>query len=258
MDQLRGQDWATITQIWGELHEIGVADPDRAWGHLRERLGQVMGVDQGFTTIHGQVAPMPADPLLGYRPIFHETYGEGAARIDRAMAEWHAQGQSFLADPVLGQVVRGHGRQRTFIQRLSVDRQAFDRSYIRQIFKCAQVEDRIVSVFPIADGLEITFGFDRKLGGGRFSASDEQVIAALAAGMVPLAKACVRSRGLMPGQQSLSPRERDVLRFLLGPLSEKEIADRLDLSATYVHQVVKAVYRKLGVRSRPGLMSMWI
>ena len=49
-----------------------------------------------------------------------------------------------------------------------------------------------------------------------------------------------------------------MLRYLLGPLSEKEIAHELDLSTGWLHQVVVSIYRKLNVRSRPELMSIWL
>ena len=42
---------------------------------------------------------------------------------------------------------------------------------------------------------------------------------------------------------------------LLGGASEKEIADRMGLSAHTVHQYVKSIYRAFGVRSRAELMA---
>ena len=59
-----------------------------------------------------------------------------------------------------------------------------------------------------------------------------------------------------PGQDTaLSPRESETLEQLLGGGSEKEIADRMGLSAHTVHQYVKAVYRAFRVRSRAELMA---
>jgi DNA-binding CsgD family transcriptional regulator len=54
---------------------------------------------------------------------------------------------------------------------------------------------------------------------------------------------------------SLSRRVTETLEQLLGGASEKEIADRMGLSAHTVHQYVKAVYRAFRVRSRAELMA---
>ena len=55
--------------------------------------------------------------------------------------------------------------------------------------------------------------------------------------------------------ESLSPRLRQTLDCLLEGDSEKEIADRLGLSTTTIHQYVTALYRHFGVQSRAQLMA---
>jgi len=55
--------------------------------------------------------------------------------------------------------------------------------------------------------------------------------------------------------EGLSPRLRQTLGCLLEGHSEKEIADRLGLSATTIHQYVTALYRHFGVQSRAQLMA---
>jgi LuxR family maltose regulon positive regulatory protein len=52
------------------------------------------------------------------------------------------------------------------------------------------------------------------------------------------------------GHDSLTPRERTVLRLLAQGSSKREIADELQVSFNTVHSHTKAVYRKLGVSSR--------
>ena len=56
-------------------------------------------------------------------------------------------------------------------------------------------------------------------------------------------------------ERVLSRRAAQTLGELLSGLSEKEIADRMGLSAHTVHQYVKTVYRAFGVRSRAELMA---
>jgi hypothetical protein len=57
-----------------------------------------------------------------------------------------------------------------------------------------------------------------------------------------------------PGERDFSPRRQRLLRQTLACLvegdSERQVADRLDLSYATTHQYVPALYRHLGVRSR--------
>jgi DNA-binding CsgD family transcriptional regulator len=55
--------------------------------------------------------------------------------------------------------------------------------------------------------------------------------------------------------QRLSPRLGDVLRGLARGLSEKQLADELQLSQHTVHDYVKALYRRIGVSSRGELLA---
>jgi len=56
----------------------------------------------------------------------------------------------------------------------------------------------------------------------------------------------------------LTPRERDVLRLLVRGDGAKEVAWRLGLSAHTVAGYVKALHRRLGVRSRGELLARFI
>lgn len=56
----------------------------------------------------------------------------------------------------------------------------------------------------------------------------------------------------------LTPTERKVLHLLLTEASEKGIANQLGLATSTTHQHVIAIFRKFGVRSRAGLMSLWL
>lgn len=59
----------------------------------------------------------------------------------------------------------------------------------------------------------------------------------------------------MMADAALAPHEQRVLRLLLSPATEKQIAASLGLSVATTHSYVTAIYRKLGARSRAGVMS---
>lgn len=56
----------------------------------------------------------------------------------------------------------------------------------------------------------------------------------------------------------LSPRQREVLALLLTSVTEHAVAKLLQISPHTVHVYVKQVYRLHGVRSRAGLMALFI
>jgi FixJ family two-component response regulator len=52
--------------------------------------------------------------------------------------------------------------------------------------------------------------------------------------------------------------ERRVARLLLTDQKEKQIAHALGLGFDTTHNHVSEIYRKFGVRSRAGLMALWL
>ena len=60
------------------------------------------------------------------------------------------------------------------------------------------------------------------------------------------------------GGMAVSPRQRQVLDYLLAGHSEKQIAEKLRLSRNTVHHHVKALHRHFGVSSRSELLARWV
>jgi two-component system nitrate/nitrite response regulator NarL len=57
-----------------------------------------------------------------------------------------------------------------------------------------------------------------------------------------------------PGPKELTPRERQVISFVLDGLTNKEIADRLEVSETAVKGTLQQLFKKAGVRTRSQLV----
>lgn len=58
--------------------------------------------------------------------------------------------------------------------------------------------------------------------------------------------------------EALAARDEQVLSALKAGLTERQVADALGLSPHTVHSHVKAVYRRVGVKSRAQLLSLWM
>jgi DNA-binding CsgD family transcriptional regulator len=61
-----------------------------------------------------------------------------------------------------------------------------------------------------------------------------------------------------PSACELSPRLQQTLQGLLNGLSEKQIAERLCISPTTLHEYVTTLYRRFNVSGRSELMARWI
>ncbi|WP_269792840.1 PAS domain S-box protein [Stenotrophomonas sp. Iso1] len=60
------------------------------------------------------------------------------------------------------------------------------------------------------------------------------------------------------GVARLAPHEKKVLQLLLTEATEKQIAEQLCLAVSTTHSYVTHIFRKFGVRSRAGLMALWL
>lgn len=66
------------------------------------------------------------------------------------------------------------------------------------------------------------------------------------------------SHGPLTAQGPMPLHQRKVLLLMVTGLSEKQIADRLDISTNTAHQYVSTLFRRYGVRNRPSLMARWL
>ena len=109
--------------------------------------------------------------------------------------------------------------------------------------------------FPINSDAESHFGFyARKV----FTDGDYELLAYALRGIKWFHRQLMLTSGPLVARSPLTPTERKVLGLLLTKASEKQIADQLGLAASTTHQHVVALFRKFGVRSRAGLMSLWL
>lgn len=88
-----------------------------------------------------------------------------------------------------------------------------------------------------------------------FDAGQCEVLLLLMEATSDLHRKAMNGYGVFQEQQSLSPRERDILRELLTTASEKQIASHLGLTVRTTHQYVTSVYRKMNAHSRAELMA---
>ena len=140
-------------------------------------------------------------------------------------------------------------------RQLVADRDWYRSPNVQELRRRAHIDDCIYSNYQLGQpGRAVGIAFHRPWGDRPFSQRDVAVIDAFH-------RACPLYR--LPGpppmpSAGLTPRQSDVLSFLHGGDSEKQIAARLGLSAHTVHVHVKSIYRHFQVNSRGELMSLWL
>lgn len=145
-----------------------------------------------------------------------------------------------------------------------IERRQWERSVLfNEFFRPCGIDDRMLSgcrLPPDEAGRPRKYQnitVYRALGGRPFSSRDRRIIRLLHRELRPLIGRQLASAE-EPSASQLSPRLRQVLGCLLEGDSEKQIAGRLGLTPSTVHQYVKAVYRHFGVHSRAELLVRWI
>lgn len=115
----------------------------------------------------------------------------------------------------------------------------------------------ILSTYALQPGVCSGIGFHRRLGKPEFTERDRTIVHLVFQQVEWLH----RDNAKIPINRTLlnlSQRERQVLIFLMGGDSLKQVAKRLQLSHHTVGDYVKSIYRQLGVNSRAELMSHFI
>lgn len=111
---------------------------------------------------------------------------------------------------------------------------------------------------PMRAGMRMHLTLMRAAGGEPFVDAHRALLEMALAGLTRWLHWLTLSHGPVLTTGPLPPHQRKVLLLLLTGLSEKQIADKLDLSTNTAHQYVTSLYRRFGVRNRPSLTAQWL
>ncbi|GAA5126331.1 helix-turn-helix transcriptional regulator [Luteolibacter yonseiensis] len=133
--------------------------------------------------------------------------------------------------------------------------------HYKRYYEDGGITDRILVGFPVGPDHESLFLIDRfhaKPPARLFTLREATLAGDAVRGVPELHRRLFLGNGLMMGDKLLSPMERQILRGLLNGLAEKEIAMSTGQQVTTLHKYVTALYTRFGVKSRPGLMALWL
>lgn len=258
---MNGVDREPVFRLWDELAAFPSAEIDQAWRHLAQTIASWIGADTGFwvgTVRMLDGAHAERDAMHGWRvkaiTFLHPPSEEEQLAAQRAVA---------TRPPDLGMAtiaaVRGSGRFR--VHRLHdgfIDLEAFrETDYFQSHFVAFGIDDQLWVASPTSPETEAYFVFNRR-GAARFSEVDAALAGFALRGLSWFHRQMFYSHGLLVAQEPLTPTQRQVLHLLLSEKTEKEIAAELGQSFHTTHTHVKDIFRKYGVKSRTGLMAIWL
>lgn len=253
-------DEERIHGIWDELSDIEASRPEEAAAFLMTALCRITGARHA--TWAGAIRIATADhddPLEGWRVASMQALPTSAEppppapeeRFRAILKIWDRR----EIDPSFLLPLRDVGRFRTYAFRRDLPRSWFSSPFYREHYRAAGIHDAAFVAFPLNGDCESHFGFyaDR-----RFRDADIARLALALRGVKWFHRRLMLSYGLLVASAPMTPTERAVLRLLLTDASEKHIALRVGIAVSTTHQHILSIYGKFGVRSRAGLMSLWL
>lgn len=247
----------TIFQLWDKLADFGADQSAQAVSHLMsflcDRAGAWNATWAGAIRVGSKGDD---DPLQGWRV--------GAVQALRPIAPHSDEGhfKDILRiwdrrqiDPSFLLPMRDLGAFRTYSFRRELPESWFRSAFYERHYASVGTFDAVFIAFPLNEDCESHFGFYSHK---RFTDAEIELLAYALRAIKWFHRNLMLSRGLLMASSPLTPAELRVLRLLLTGSTEKEIAGFVDMTPPTAHQYVVGIYRKFGVRSRAGLMSLWL
>jgi DNA-binding CsgD family transcriptional regulator len=256
VDEVHTDSLTEAAQLWDELaDEPGTGKATRI--HLMERLAARLNAQNVAWIAAVRTAIDRNDPLRGWR-IAALNYLHAEAIHEEVVREMKRRWARREVDPFNVSGVLGAGTFRATTLRRSMPEAWFEDEYYRIFYAGRGIFDALWVSAPVTDDAESFFIFHRSRSAGAFGDADVTLASLVLRGIKWLHRRWMLEHGLLVASKPLSPTERHVLVELLSDAKEAEVARRLSLTPATVHEYVKTLFRKFGVSSRPGLMSLWL
>lgn len=245
------------------IHELAAGETSKALARFKRLLEQRLCGHQcmwmaSFRGDYGRDF-WQTELMDGWKVIDISTPLHG--RLDYAVEKeiYFALAKEHGLDPQAEFTIRNAGKTRVHLIEDAISIEQWDDHWMSEVLQGQGSCDRMAGVFNLSEVSESVFILDRPPGGDRFTRADADAFYELLTEFPRLHYWLMLERGIVsPAQKPLSPKEREVLRELLGGRTETEIAEHLELTKGVLHNYVTALYRNYGVSSRYELVQLWL
>jgi DNA-binding CsgD family transcriptional regulator len=237
--RLRLRDVRDVFRLIGEVRELG-ADPKVWRPHMVKRLRQLFGAEIVISSeVHAQTTKVPGQLKvidIGWGCDSEDNLWDiHTERDDENLESWR-----IAAGQVPEQAAAGEGA-------VEVPVRPIKPVYGGQSFVLSQYS------LPHINAVD-QLGLHRAYGDEAFSSAEHRLVRLFHTELGRLWKRDVLRDAQNP-HQDLPPRLSQTLAELLAGRSEKEIANRLELSRHTIHNYVKALHQRFEVSSRGELLA---
>jgi len=250
-----------IHRLWDEMADFGADQAQAATRHLKSTLCREVGAWNatwgGAVRLEkGPFHSSTDDPLGGWRVAVTQLLHPIAPRSEEGpfrdiLDQWDRR----EIDPSFLLPMRSVGQFRNYSFRRDLPPEWFDSPFYRSHYASIGVHDAVFVGFPINADAESHFGFYSHQ---TFRQADIDLLSYALRSLKWFHRQIMLTSGVLIAESPLTPAEHRVLKLLLTEASEKQIAEQIGLAVSTVHQYVVTVFRKYGVNSRAGLMSLWL
>jgi DNA-binding CsgD family transcriptional regulator len=198
------------------------------------------------------------DPMKGWRSRAISFLTPSQARLENNKAHYRRI-ESGQVDPSIIANLSEAGSFRINIAHEMVPPGWYESEFYQTLFKPQQIVDVIFVATPIGPDTESWLAFER-IGEGKqyFGSKERELLGYSLRPMKWLHRQLVLHYGVMQASEPLKPAERRVLKSLLSPKTEQEIAEEHGLTQATIHTYCTRIYRKFNVRGRAGLTALWL
>lgn len=248
----------SISRLWDELADFDASGHDEALAHLMAGLCRLLDAQNASWFGAVRLPDVAAsDPLQGWRPRFVR-YLHATEPLEAATREMKARLEQPGPDITVIRNISFAGRLRANRLVDLAPPEWFQSDWYRNYFAAVGRADAIWAGCPVNADTEVYFGIFRDGDHAPFTRADCDLTVAALRGLRWFHRQYLLSHGVLVASTPLVPAEREVLQGLLAGLSEKQIAAAQNRTLNTVHEYVKAIYRKFGVKSRASLMALWL
>jgi DNA-binding CsgD family transcriptional regulator len=250
-----------IHQLWDTLADFPVSQVDEALTHLMKGICELIGAGNAYWLGYIRFNVDGGDPLNGLRPGLppgaNRYLYPAPIHIDSSRSQtvqWNRQhvNEGYLL------AARDVGQFRSFRLRQEMRTEYFEEPFYQTFHASRGFHDQCVVFFPVNQDYESMFNFLRVGEERDFTPAEEAIAAYALRGIKAFHRQLALSYGLLIAERPLTDLQRRVTSLLLTDRTEKQIADELAKPVSATHKHVTEIFRKFGVNSRAGLMSLWL
>jgi DNA-binding CsgD family transcriptional regulator len=252
MELLPVGDVQAIVRLLGEVIAMQGALQDRK-RHLVQGLSRLIDADV-WMWVHSRSF------LPGHDPVPFAVIDGGYANDEQNRLFFQCVTRPeghFVTRPVIEQAAAlGH------VTRTRRDIVPDDKAWYESVIYCeargpSGLDDMIVSIYPIGDGVVSAFGFHKRQGAAPFGDRERCIVHLVLSEIDWLHRAGTDVPAARLAD-ALTPRQVDILMLLLTGDGPKQIARKLALSVHTVNDHMKALHKRFQVNTRGELLSKFV